>query len=396
MRTAAFLLAGVTCDDGVASHCEALIEGLRDNGWRVVIISGPVQYDASSKLRFDRLNEIAAAWIVRERGNMRVPAPGRLRTLLRELKKYDVEVLHAHGFSMLLIARALGWLAKLPVVATFHPSVHIARGAQDAQRSQFANPRRYRSVLRLLPPARFLALSTEIERFLIDACGVPAERVSKILAGVDVDHFRPPTLEERQAARRALRCSDQALVCSIVGRLSWNKGHDLVIDSLRQVRQALAERELRCLIVGGGYQEEEIRDVAHQSQADTELFSFLGFVTDLRQVYWASDLFLLPSRVEGFALVVAEAMCCGAVPIRTPSGGALDQIRDGWNGRLVPFDDADKLAETILELSDAGTLQQMSVNAAEFGRAQFDRSVMARRSAEVYADVTMPGASSGR
>lgn len=383
MKTAAFFLSRVDCNNGVASHCEDLIAGLRDNGWRVVIISGPVYYDASSKLRFDRLRDMTAGWVTYD-GNMRTPSPGRLRSMLGELRKYNVQLLHAHGFSMLLTARILGWLTKSPVVATFHPSTHFQRGTKDAHLLYAADPRRYAPVLHLLRPDRFLALSTEIERFLVDGCRVPAARVSKILAGVDIEHHRPPTEEERRAARRAIGCDDDTLVCSIVGRLSWNKGHDVVIEALRQVRLASPDRQLRCLIVGAGDQEHEIRDLAHQSGTDTHLFNFLGFAADLRQIYWASDIFLLPSRIEGFALVVAEAMCCGVVPVRTPSGGAVDQIRDGWNGRLVPFDDPGGLAEVVLELAEADTLQPMSVNASSFGRTQFDRGVMARRSAEVY------------
>lgn len=91
--------------------------------------------------------------------------------------------------------------------------------------------------------------------------------------------------------------------------------------------------------------------------------------------------------LEGCALVIAEAMCSGAVPVRTPAGGAIDQIRDGWNGRLVPFDDAPRLAEIVLELAGSGALAAMSVNAADFGRDQFDGRTMARRSAQVYAEV---------
>lgn len=384
MKTAAFLLSRVTCNDGVASHCQELIEGLRQNGWRVLIISGPVYHDASSKRRLDSLNEVAAGWTVYEQGSMKIPSPMRLRAMLQQLRKFDVEVLHAHGFSMLLTARMLNWLSGLPIVATFHPSIHIPRGAQDAHLRNSADPRRYGPVLRLLRPDRFVALSSEIETFLTQGCGVPAKRVAKILAGVDLNYFRPPTAEERLAARRSLGCSDQALVCSIVGRLSWNKGQDLVIEALRKVREAAPERELRCLIAGTGDQEQEIRDFAHQSEADAGLFTFLGHSPDPRQVYWASDILLLPSRVEGCALVIAEAMCSGAVPVRTPAGGALDQIRDGWNGRLVPFDDAPRLAEIVLELAGSGDLAAMSVNAADFGRDQFDGRTMARKSAEVY------------
>ena len=64
---------------------------------------------------------------------------------------------------------------------------------------------------------------------------------------------------------------------------------------------------------------------------------FLGY-TDSRHVLWASDVCVLPSRQEGFAVAIIEAMLCGVVPIRTPAAGAAEQIDDGTNGFIVPFE----------------------------------------------------------
>ena len=52
-----------------------------------------------------------------------------------------------------------------------------------------------------------------------------------------------------------------------------------------------------------------------------------------------SDVCVLPSRQEGFAVAIIEAMLCGVVPIRTPAAGAAEQIDDGTNGSIpVPFE----------------------------------------------------------
>ena len=66
-----------------------------------------------------------------------------------------------------------------------------------------------------------------------------------------------------------------------------------------------------------------------------------GYVEDMRFIYWASDVIVLPSRHKGFPLILRiEAMLCGIVPLRTPSAGTHDQITHSVDGYIFPFDDA--------------------------------------------------------
>lgn len=58
-KTIAFILKRVHCNDGVSSHCETLIAGLKAFGWKIVLITGPVSYDAVSIHRFEALKNMA-------------------------------------------------------------------------------------------------------------------------------------------------------------------------------------------------------------------------------------------------------------------------------------------------------------------------------------------------
>jgi glycosyltransferase involved in cell wall biosynthesis len=107
---------------------------------------------------------------------------------------------------------------------------------------------------------------------------------------------------------------------------------------------------------------------------------------DMREVYWTSDIFVLPSRLEGCALVVAEAMCCGIAPIRTPAGGTLDQIEEGKTGYIVPFDDAEALSKAIQKLANKDFRLQMGKQCAEYASSVFDRELMIEKTAELYCE----------
>jgi hypothetical protein len=63
-KVVGFLLNRVDCNDGIASHCETLIHGLNDSGWKVILITGKVRFDDSSLKRFQSLKELAEEWVV--------------------------------------------------------------------------------------------------------------------------------------------------------------------------------------------------------------------------------------------------------------------------------------------------------------------------------------------
>jgi len=122
---------------------------------------------------------------------------------------------------------------------------------------------------------------------------------------------------------------------------------------------------------------------------------FLGH-THSRDVLWASDVCVLPSRQEGFALAIIEAMLCGVVPIRTPAAGAAEQIDDGTSGFIVPFEDSAALAERLYTLlSDPDCRSRMSAATLEKGRTQFSAKVMVDRTIGVYKEVLQRPAALG-
>jgi glycosyltransferase involved in cell wall biosynthesis len=384
-KTVGFILKRVDCNDGVASHCESLIRGLKAVGWRVVLITGPVNYDAGSEDSFQRLKDLSEDWIVCEDMKPFLPTWASIRRIKEIVNKYEISLFHAHGYSMLLLARILKIFTGLECVATFHLLI------QD-ENSNFIKSvlrlkiRKYQIYLRAFAPKAFIAYSSEIESFLLQDLGFHKNKVRKILAGTDTKYFRLPSSEERQKAREKFGFEEKDIVCTLVGRLNWIKGHDVFIDAVRQIRNTLPEITLKCLFAGSGDREKEIKEYAFVSEDDSHCFLFAGYMTDMREVYWTSDIFVLPSRLEGCALVVAEAMCCGTVPIRTPAGGTLDQIEEGKTGYIVPFDDAEALSKAIQKLVNKDFRLQMGKQSAEYASSVFDRELMIEKTVELYCE----------
>jgi glycosyltransferase involved in cell wall biosynthesis len=163
----------------------------------------------------------------------------------------------------------------------------------------------------------------------------------------------------------------------------------VVVDAVRILRRSDPELSVVCLFPGGGDQAETIQAYAFVDAADRAAFRFLGFLEAeaFRRVYWAADVGLLPSRFEGFGYVIAEAMSCGCVPIRTPSGGCSDQIVEGVNGFVIPFNDAALLARRLAELAQPLRRAQMRENALDFAARHFDQRTMIAETDTLYRTV---------
>ncbi len=92
--------------------------------------------------------------------------------------------------------------------------------------------------------------------------------------------------------------------------------------------------------------------------------------------YSAMDVFVIASRMETFGQVATEAQACGTPVWAFDVGGLPDAIQDGVTGRLVPFPDTDKMAESICAAAKQDSLADMGNCGAEWVRNTFGTEPM--------------------
>lgn len=172
-------------------------------------------------------------------------------------------------------------------------------------------------------------------------------------------------------------------VILFVGRLAEKKGVPYLIRAMRSVDALLA-------IAGSGPLEKECKELV-QTLGLSDKVRFLGPIphTRLRAVYASADVFAAPSittksgDVEGFGLVILEAMSSGLPVVASRSGGITDIIAEGENGLLAAERDEKQLADKInLLLSDDALYKKLSAASRKTAEG-FDYSVIASRYAEI-------------
>jgi glycosyltransferase involved in cell wall biosynthesis len=372
-----------------------LAKGLIKQGWEVALASGLASdIDGANEEAIHAIQRIESEGVK----HFFVPFPNlhlspkhltsAFKSLLRldaVIRQFRPDIIHVHSLSVCPYVQVIRLLHRLPFISTCHLepatdllNVKFSTLAKQGFNTIFGN--------------RVIAISTNLKDAFEHTMKVPEENIKLIYHGIEDEYFRPPSLEERLKAREAFNLAPESKLVCHIGRLSLVKGHDVLIRAISILRSQGIDTIALCAGKGYGDEEDTIRSNAAQAGV-SDLVHLLGFA-DTRQVLWASDVITLPSRREGFPLVIPEAMLCGVVPVRTPAAGAFDQIEDGVNGFIVPFDDPEALALRLRQLLENDNLRvQMSVAALESARLKFTADRMTKETIAVYEEV-MNGRSS--
>lgn len=214
-----------------------------------------------------------------------------------------------------------------------------------------------------------ICVSDAVRDRLIGWYGYPASKTITLRNGVDVRRFaRNAVTWEVPEILSAGKGTGPVAVC--VSRLVLEKRVDLLIDAMKTV--ALRYPGSRCVVVGGGVLEEELKARARELEMERN-FLFAGETEDVRPFLAAGDIFVLPSELEGLSLALLEAMAFGLPCIAAEAGGTVEVIRDGVSGFVVPCGSAPALSDAIGRLfGDPEERVRMGKNARRIVEEEFD------------------------
>jgi len=277
-------------------------------------------------------------------------SPFKIRHKFRALRAYLIEqrvdLLHTHCRWSTLIARVASKGMGLPVLHT----VHTAGWPVYWQNRWLCDFGDYTH-----------AASEWSQRWLVEMAGVLPQRISTIPHGVVVEDFPVASEAQKQQARAELGLSKNAIVAAYVGCLEPHKNIEWMLDLAQTPQQRLPG--LRVLIVGRGGLEQKIRHRIKQEGLSQRVL--LLDRCDPLMAYQACDAFFLPSGLEGFSYVCAEAMATGRPVLRTRTAGVTEQIVEGVTGRSAPIERTTFVQSAIRLLSERSALVEMGEAAAQ-------------------------------
>jgi glycosyltransferase involved in cell wall biosynthesis len=279
-------------------------------------------------------------------------ATGLLSMLVSRRACFDIAHFHTLGWGELLSPRILHSLGKkavytLSLYGSGNPSA-IAQGAKGAIRIRLF--RSFDGMVALSPA-------------LVADCGAYGISgticLPNFLALPELMSVRNPELRTAFRSRHRILPDDPVLL--FVGSAIQRKGLDTLVEVFLRIAQTSPRARL---IVVGPYRKNEGLDIdpcfVEEQQARlecahlSERVTWTGTVNDRRELVGycsAADMFVFPTRREGFPNVLAEAMAAGLPIVTSNLPGVTDSvIADGENGFLAPLDDASAIGAVVGEL----------------------------------------------
>lgn len=155
-----------------------------------------------------------------------------------------------------------------------------------------------------------------------------------------------------------------------IGRFDYEKGNDLLLQVWKKVEKQMPDWQLD--IYGNGNREPYLLQM-RQLEIDSSRCHLYGPINDVKKEYLDSSVFVLPSRYEGFGLVLIEAMACG-VPVVSfdCENGPRSIITNGADGFLIPTFDIDAFADKLLLLMRDENLRRQMGEKAQKSAAKYD------------------------
>jgi glycosyltransferase involved in cell wall biosynthesis len=163
------------------------------------------------------------------------------------------------------------------------------------------------------------------------------------------------TCDERNHGSSISTLNSRASNILIVARLWPEKAHDVLLDAFAQMGEEYCS--WRLVIAGDGPLRSELQARAERLGVANRI-DWLGAVEDLRSIYEATEIFVLPSRSEGMPNALLEAMSCSrAVVTSDASPGPLELVEHDVTGVVVPVDDSVALASALRRLASDDVLR---------------------------------------
>lgn len=344
----------------------------------LTVMHGPDVVPAVWSLRSHELpgtsDRMAAAGVPYRRFGLSPRNPLAAADLRRSLREERPDVLHLH----LEYSTLIGGLAALSLPAP-RPLL-VASVANDPYRQG----RFHQWAGRRLAPSIDLHVthSRGIRDSVLRAYAGRHRRVEVVSLGIDLRRFdRALAQADRVAGYRR----GAGRVVGAIGRLVRQKAMHVLVDATPALLRA--DPGTRVLIVGDGPLRADLEaQAARLGVADAVRFA--GYQEDVVSAYAAMDVFVLPSRDEGFGLVFLEAMAMGVPVVGTRVIGSEDAVDDGVTGLLVPYANPAALAGAVRSI--LGSLElasRLREAAADRVRRVYSREQCAAQVEALYREL---------
>ena len=224
--------------------------------------------------------------------------------------------------------------------------------------------------------------SIKVSQLLREKFSLSQSKVKLIYFGVDSKKFRMIEDDEIKSLKKQFKVNQNDFVYLYAGRLNPEKNIEFIIKHIAS-KDTFDNQVL--LIAGNGPLEEKLKSMVSDLKI-SERVIFLGRVNGIEKLYPIADLLILPSTsMETFGFVIVEAALCGVPSLRSDLPGAEDQIKDGENGFIYPYEDYLEFSKRLNSIyENRKALEQIGKSAGQHSLKMFTVDIMKKNFISYY------------
>ena len=298
--------------------------------------------------------------------------PRVLWDLVGLIREQRIDLLHLAGMKGMLLGRIASRLTGRPAIVHFHDG--LPPWPRFLQR-------------RLAPGTQWaLAVCEPVRQVAIRDYALPPDLVEVLHNGIAIEKFARIDENHRSRVRSELRFAESALVIGMFGRLSWEKGQDVLLRAMPKIVGRCQEAKL--LVVGDGPTRSQCERLCSSLNLRVAVH-FTGHRKDVAALLSAVDVVAVPSVwEEPLPYVAVEALCAGRPVVAFGVGGIPEIVIDGETGFLVPKGDVDALADALVRLLEDPALRKRLAEGGRQHAQNFTVNHHVQRLTQIYRMLT--------
>ena len=278
----------------------------------------------------------------------------------------------------------------------FHCSVFAAKCIKEGNLSTYLIPKTGTIVpayLRefYLPDesinSSIITITRFTQQYLIDTYQIPADKITLIYQGTDVERFQSTEAGKREALKRYPLPEHASPILASVGSFEHRKGHPILFEAISELKTGPLPN-VHLMMVGDGPDEQILRNMANELGIERNI-TFFPFTDEPQYVFERADITVLPSLYkEGLPNVLLESMSMGVPVVSSNLGGVSEIVFNGKTGFIVEPGNKDQLADAIVKLwNNRSSYMKMRQNARRLMTENFDKEQQFGRFLEYFRNL---------
>lgn len=295
-----------------------------------------------------------------------------LTKLIKYIKGNHIDLVHSHLLGANVYCSIAGLLCRVPVISTFHGTVDSGiRGNMPKLKFHLINA-----------GSKYIVfVSNYLKNYYLSWTAVNKTKSMVIYNGICYNRFATP---KNGRLREELGYSNDDVLIGSIGNFRHSKGYDVLLKAASIVVKSFPQAKFISVGEGHGQLYKKMSRLKQRLGLENNV-TFLGFRSDVENILSSLDLFVLPSRTEGFSLSTIEAMAAGVPVIVTNSGGPGEIVTHLQDGIIVDAKSPKSMAQGVkMCLSDAELRSALSSNARRTIQSRFTEDSMVMEYVSLY------------